>query len=135
MSELAVRNALETHLKAIASPLATQWENAPFTPDPKKAYQQVYFLFGDPENPTMGDGFHRIVGIMQINLYYPLSGGSGVASTKAVALKDWFPRGSSYNSGGVTTTIQRTPAIGGSRPINDRYVIPVSIRFYANILS
>lgn len=135
MSLLAIKAALETRLKAIASPLATHWENAPFTPPDKNAWQQVSFLPVAPENPTFGDSFHRLRGIMQVTLYYPLGGGAGTVIAKAESIKAWFPRGSSHVANGVTTTIERTPEIGVARIVNDRYAVPVSIRYYANILS
>lgn len=135
MSLLAIKAALETRLKAIASPLATHWENAPFTPPDKSPWQAVHFLPAAPENPTFGDNFHRLQGVLQVTLYYPLGGGAGTAVSKAESIKSWFPRGSTFEANGVTTMIQRTPEIGVARIVNDRYVVPVSIRYYANILS
>lgn len=135
MSELSIRNALETRLKAISNGLPTQWENAAFSPPAAAPYQAVFVLPADPENPTMGDSFYRARGIFQVNLYYPLAGGSGMALAKAESIKAWFPRGSSYVANGVTVTIERTPGIGVARIVNGRYCVPVSIRYYANILS
>ena len=135
MSLLSIKAALEVRLKAISSPLATAWENSPFDAPSGKPYQAVHFMPTPPENPTMGDSFRRERGIMQVTLYYPQSGGAGTAVSKAVALQEWFPRGSTYVANGITTTIERTPEIGGGRIVGDRFAVPVSIRYYANILA
>lgn len=124
--------ALEGRMKALFNPLPTQWENRRFTPPPSE-YQRVNFLPGNPENPTMGDAFRREIGIMQVTLLYPLNGGAGPARAEAERIRDWFPRGSSFTSGVVTVTIQRDGAIGPGQIGGDRYIVPISFRYFANI--
>ena len=126
--------ALEARLVAIASPLPTQWENVVFVPPVDgSAFQHVDIMPAAPDNPTLGDGFYRELGLMQITLSYPIGGGSGAAYSKAEAIRAWFPRGLSLTSGGITVHIQRTPAIGPKLPSVDRFVLPISVRWYADV--
>jgi len=130
----SIKAALEARLVAIASPLPTQWENVVFTPPTDGSpYQHVDILPASPDNPTLGDGFYRELGLMQITLSYPIGGGSGAVYSKAEAIRAWFPRGLSLTSGGITVQIPRTPAIGPKLPSPDRFVLPISVRYYADV--
>ena len=132
----SIKAALEARLVAIASPLPTQWENVVFTPPTDGSpYQHVDILPASPDNPTLGDGFYRELGLMQITLSYPIGGGSGAVYSKAEAIRAWFPRGLSLTSGGITVQIPRTPAIGPKLPSPDRFVLPISVRYYADVFS
>ena len=130
----AIKAAIEARLVAIASPLPTQWENVVFVPPTDgSAYQVADILPATPDNPTLGDKFYREIGLLQVTLLYPLNGGSGPVYAKAEAIRDWFPRGLSLSSGGITVNIPRTPAIGPKRIAEDRFALPISIRYYADV--
>lgn len=131
----SIKAALEARLVAIASPLPTQWENVSFTPPiDGSAFQRADILPAAPENPTLGALFYRDVGIFQITLMYPLNGGSGAVYTRAGAIQDWFPRGLSLTSGSATVRIVRTPTIGPKQIAQDRFVLPISVRYTADVL-
>ena len=131
-----VKAALEARLVAIASPLPTAWENVVFTPPTDgTAYQAADLLPAAPDNPTMGDGFYREQGLFQITLSYPLNGGSGPVYTKAEAIRDWFPRGMSLSSGGVTVKIPRTATIGPKRIVQDRFNLPITVPYYSDVFA
>lgn len=127
-----LRMALETRLKAIATPLSTAWENALFTPVANTPYQQVNLVLAAPINPEMGR-LYQENGYMQVTLRYPLNTGAGAAQTRAQAIRDWLYRGLSVAANGLTVTINRTPAIGASFVDGDRFCIPVKISFFANV--
>ena len=132
----SIKAALEARLVAIASPLPTQWENVVFAPPTDGgAYQAADLLPASPDNPTLGDGFYREQGLLQVTLSYPLNGGSGPAYAKAETIRDWFPRGLTVSSGGITVRIDRTPAIGPKRVVQDRFTLPISVRYYADVFS
>ena len=135
MSVIAIRAALEAALKAITPAIDTGWENAPFTPTTGTPYQLVYLMPASPENPTMGTGHYRFIGIFQINLFYPTQTGSGTAAARAELIKAAFARGNSFTKSGVTVKILYTPEIGQGRADDDRWMIPVKIRFSADIFS
>lgn len=131
MSAQAVRAALEVALDAMTPSLATQWENTPYTPVDGTPYQRVYLLTAEPDNPEIGT-FTQERGFLQVSLAYPLGTGAGDAMTRAELIRDTFKRGSTFTSSGITTTIEKTPEITPAMIDDDRYVVPVRIRFFAN---
>lgn len=133
MSQTAISNALETKLNAMTPAVATAWENVEFTPTGGVEYQKVDILFAEPENPTFGNGFNRQRGFMQVQLRYPLNTGRKDALARAEAVKNWFPRGLSLLDSGVTTIVEKTPEISKGGIVDDRYVVNVRIRFFANL--
>jgi hypothetical protein len=132
MSIGAVRIALEGKLNAMTPSISTAWENVPFTPTPGTAYQAAYLL-PVTENPTMGDDYYRIDGIFQVNLFYPLQTGAKAAQDRAELIKTAFRRGTTMTSGTVKVIVERTPDIGQGRVDGDRWMVPVKIRFYAEV--
>lgn len=129
-----LRTALEARLAAIASPLPTQYENSAYMPVAGAAYQQIYLLLAEPDNPETGR-FNQQNGIFQINLRYPINNGPGTGEVRAQEIADWFYKGLSLAANGLTVTVNRTPAIGPGAVDGDRYVLPVKVRFYANVSS
>lgn len=133
MSIVDIRAALETRLVALNPPIATALENMVYEPVDNTPYQAAFILFAQPDNPTFGDGFYRQGGLLQVNLCYPENVGAGHAAERAALLREWFPRGLTLTANNTTTHIQRTPEIGGGSNDGNRFIIPVRIRFYANI--
>jgi hypothetical protein len=133
MSAVLVRQALEVALAAMSPALATAYENAPFTPT-AAAYQQVYLLLAEPDNPEMGSARYTERGYFQINLKYPLNAGSAAAATRAELIRSTFYRARSFSNGSVTVHIEKTPEIAPARVEDDRFVVPVKIRFFAHVL-
>lgn len=132
MSIRALRAALEVALNSIAPALSTAFENVPFTPTAGTAYQRVNLLRASPENPGIGAGMHRDIGVMQVTLCYPIGPGPQAAESRAEAIRTAFARGASFTSGAVTVHITTTPAIGPAYVEADRYCVPVSIRYHSN---
>ena len=69
----------------------------------------------------------------KVSLAYPLGAGPSAATTRAELIRSTFYRGASFTSGGVTVTISRTPEIAPGRVEEDRWVVPVRVRFHAHI--
>lgn len=133
MSIVKIRAALETRLSAMSPAIATAWEGVPYTPVTGTPYQQVNLLIADSENPTLGDAMYRQTGILQVMLAYPPGTGPKAAATRAELVRDWFPRGLGLSSGGQNVLIDRTPSIAPALIDGDRYRVPVSIYFTADI--
>jgi hypothetical protein len=133
MSIVSIRAALETRLNAMSPSLATAWEGVPFTPVTGTPYQQVNLLFADSENPTLGDAMYRQNGFMQVLLCYPPGTGAKAAATRAEAVRSQFPRGLGLSSGGIDVLIDKTPSIAPAIIDGDRYRIPVTVYFSADI--
>lgn len=133
MSTVLVRAALETALAAISPALATAWENVDFTPPATStAYQNVTLMFAQPDNASYGAGY-RELGIMQVDLNYPQQSGPSAAYTRAELLRTTFRRGATFSSGGVSVVVDRTPDIMAGRNEAGRYVLPVRVRFFAQL--
>lgn len=133
MSLILVRSALETALAAMSPPLATGWENAPYTPVAGTPYQLAYLLPAEPDNLEMSGRLYWERGIFHINLFYPLGGGPAAAMARAELIRSTFYRGASFTSGGITVSVWRTPEIAPAMTDADRYQLPVRVRYYAQI--
>lgn len=132
MSLPAVRAALEIALAAMSPALGTSWENGEYVPVPGTPYQRVWLMPAEPANVEIGPRYTE-QGLFQIDLAYPLNAGPSAATARAELLRTTFPRGASFTASGVTTSIERTPEIRPGRVEDDRWIVPVRIRFYAHI--
>jgi len=135
MSFVVVRQQLETAIDAVSSgQIETNYENVFYRPTKDIAFQRVQVVFATPLNPTMGDNFYREYGFVQFTLYFPLQTGAGAAANWAQTLRATFPRGRSFVTGKVTTiisgTLERLPSIVE----DDRFIVPLRMPFYVNVL-
>ena len=133
MSNVLARGALQTKLATITPAIATAYENVEYKPVEGTPYQAVYFMPANPENPTMGDDYYRLIGIFQINLFYPLRDGTGTAEARAELIRTTFKRGTSMTNGSLTVIVNKTPEIVPGVVDEDRWLIPVKIRWYAGV--
>ena len=133
MSAKAIRAALEAQLSAINPALTTVWENSTVTPTSGTPYQRTNLLRANPDNPTIGTTHYRELGVFQVSLHYPLNAGPSPAETRAELVRTQFKRGTTLTSGGITVTIDGTPTIASGFVDGDRWVVPVSIPYWANI--
>lgn len=123
---------MESALNSISPALDTAWENDTYKPTTGTPYQEVSILFAAPENVEYGAGY-RESGYMQVMLKYPLKKGSKDATDRAELIRTTFKRGNSFTHGGVATIVSNTPEIGPGGVEDGRFVIPVRVRFFANV--
>ncbi|MFZ6655936.1 phage tail terminator-like protein [Undibacterium sp. TJN19] len=135
MSAIKVRAAIETAILNMVPPLQTSWENVVFQSTTNVPYQKVEWMFAPPDNSTLGMGFYREQGYVQVTLMYPIGKGAGDANTRAQLLRDTFLRGSVFIKDGVKTFIVKTPEISNGMVDGDRFALPVRIRFIADVFS
>jgi len=133
MSIQLIRKALEKRLGSMTPALATAFENVAFTPAAGTPYQRVNLLPATPDNATLGDAYYRENGLFQVTLLYPQLAGPAAAEARAEAVRAHFKRGTSITESGVTTLITRTPSIAPALIDGDRYVIPITITYQAEI--
>lgn len=133
MSIVSIRAALESALNAISPAIALAWENVPYTPVPGTPFARVYLLTAPPAMLEMSQRIHREQGFLQVSLMYPLDAGPSAAATRAELIRATFLAGSTLTASGVTVTIDATPEIGPALIEEDRYSLPVRIRFYAHV--
>jgi len=110
----------------------TAWENMDFVPITDVPYQSVKFNFAAPDNPEFGASYFA-QGFMQVDCVYPLQAGTGAALTRAELIVSTFKRGNTYVNSGITTHIVNTPQILAGYPTATDYVIPVRVRFRAQV--
>lgn len=131
MSLVAVRAALETALSSMSPSMDYAWENTSYFPINGTPYARVYLLAAEPDNPEIG-GMATERGFLQISLCYPLDTGPSAAMARAELIRSTFPRGAAFSASGITTQIERTPEIAPAMIEEDRYVLPVRVRFFAH---
>lgn len=132
MSLQKVRIALEAALEAMTPAIDIAWQNKPYKPIAERPYQKAFILTAEPGNAEYGAHYQER-GIFQVTLMYPLMTGSAAAEARGELLRTTFERGNSFVSGSVTVTIERTPHIGQGVADEDRWALPVKVRFFANI--
>ncbi len=133
MSALVIRTLLETALATVSPALDTAYENQKFTPTEGAAYQRVHVLMSEPDALEMSGTHHRERGILQVTLCYPLDAGAGDALARAELIRGTFYRGAEFSGSGVNVMIERHPEIAPAIIEDNRYAVPVRIRFYSNI--
>ena len=84
-------------------------------------------------NATAGLVHHRKVGIFQIMLRYPQFQGSGAARRYADLLEFHFRRATLLQESGLKVLVTHTPATGPAQKDGDRYCLPVSVRYQADV--
>lgn len=139
MSTAAMRAAIETALLELGWDDRTAFENSAFAPRPDTPFQRVTCGFGRPAHRE-NTGAYTQLGWCQIDLMYPSGedpeagvSGAGEATARAEAIQAAFPRARSIEKRGVVTQIDEAAEILPARLQGDRYVIPVVIRFSAQI--
>lgn len=133
MSNLAIRRALLTHLAAMTPDLPTAVENETFTPPAADLpYQRASLLPAEPRNPEQG-GFIQRQGVFSVVLAYPEAMGAGPGQERAEAVEAHFPRNLTLGWSGLSVKVRYTPTIAPGFSEGDRYMIPVSIRYDADV--
>ena len=109
----------------------TAYENTTFTPATGQPYQRSALAPLTPENPTLGDDYHREVGFYQVVLSYPKGEGVGNITSMAELVKDYFKRGTTLVEGSDKIIIDRTPQISPVYINDNRAEITIRIRYYS----
>lgn len=139
MSQVLIRKALELKIKAVAAalptPLSIAWENAPFDPDTSKPYLKVQLVPAETENPSFGGSHQRKHGTFNVIVRYPEGSGPAGAEATAEAIIAAFPRGLIIPSTGFSVQIDNTPSITAAQISQGWYMVPVPIRYRADIFN
>lgn len=133
MSQVKIRAAFEKRLATMSPALATAYENVDFVPVTGTPFQRTNLLPAMPDNTTKGASFYREQGLFQVTLCYPLNKGANAAQARAELVKTHFMRGTSMVESGLVVNVTNTPTIAPAFTDGDRYVIPISIYYIADI--
>ena len=135
MSNQVIRSLLETRLDTLSPSIATVKENTAYTPVKGTTYQRVFVLMAQTENPTLGDGFKRERGILQVNLYFPEFVGSGASEARSELIKTLFKRGTTMQQGQIRVQVYASPYTGPAMNSEGFFMLPVSVPFIADVYS
>ena len=113
--------------------METAWEGTAYLPVSGVPYQKPYLLPSRTQNPTLGDGFFREIGLFQISLGYPDGEGTGGIETKAAALCKQFARGHVFIDANVTVRIDESPFVSRVDTGNGWLLLAVSVPYCADI--
>lgn len=133
MSLEIIRKALEKRLATLTPVIAIAYENAAFTPSFGVPYLRVNLLPNTPDNSIMGQATYFERGIFQVTACYPLNAGTANAGDKAQAIRNHFKRGVTMVESGVTVIVTNTPKVAPALIDGDRYSVPISIEYQAQI--
>lgn len=133
MSAVAIRAAIESTLNGMSPSLATAWENVPYEPVPGTPWQEVFLLHATPRPLELSGKWHDEVGVLQVNLHYPLNTGPAAAETRAELVRSNFKHGSEHTASGTTVRVTNVPSLSRLDD-DDWYSLAVSIPFSAFIL-
>ena len=136
MSQPLIRSALETPLKVWAAaevpPVLVSWENIEFK-QPQGRYVRAALL----PLPTLSDDLGRLgrryEGIFQITLCEPLGAGPGAPEAIVLELIALYPPQNDLVASGVRVHILQPLSPAPALQERDRYVIPCSLRYRADV--
>jgi hypothetical protein len=134
MELLNIRKAFEKSLKELNSDIDTAYENVKYEPRSNVPYQRLQLAPNQVQNPTIGDNYYREEGEFQVFLCYPTHIGTSDVLTKAHLIRDSYYRGLTLVEGGTEIIISETPRIDGAIITNERYIVPVIIKYFASVL-
>ncbi len=132
MALIKIKKAFERKMLTLA-PLATSYEGDDYQPILGVPYQRLLLMPQDPLNPTLGDSYRREVGSFMVFLNYPKNNSIG-AKVRAELIQETFYRGMTLLEDGLEVIIQRTPAISQGYIAGDRYIVPIRIQYFANVV-
>jgi len=133
MSTYDIRTALEAHLLALPLPaIPTEFDNHRIATPPIDApWQSCSLLPAQPDNPGLDEKTTMQRGVFQVLLRYPSADGAGDAQHRADALCGHFKAPCVLTAGTIQVRTRGRPWVGAPIPGSDRFVIPVSIRWYS----
>lgn len=133
MTIALIRRALEKHLASILPALPTAHENSHFKPVNGEPYQRANLLPNTPDDGQIGSAVYFERGVFQVMLCYPTGTGPAQAEARAQLVKQAFKRGTSLVESGVTVIVMNAPSVSSAMIEGDRFCIPVSLRYQAQI--
>lgn len=132
MSQLNIRKAFEKKMIAFSPAISLSFENVSFTPASNVPYAALTLSPADVRNPTLGDNYHREVGLFQVLLCFPIGQGTNAVATKAEEIKLYFKRGTTLTESDTVVIVDKTPSIGRAYVENNRLCIPVRVSYFTN---
>lgn len=112
---------------------AVAWENVDFTPPNDAPWASFFFVPSQPAVATCGpDGQDEVPGFAQIDLNYPLNGGTQDIESKFEDIRNVFTAGARFVYQGQEVVIRSCGRSQG-RVVNSFYRVSITVAFYAHI--
>lgn len=109
------------------------YDNAAFEPSAGTPWARITVIPTQPEVTSLGDtGYDEAVGVLQVDLFYPLNQGNGQALTKAEAIRSYFKAGKRFSYGGQDV-VSRSAGYRNGREQNGWFRVMVEIQYIAHI--
>lgn len=99
MSNVLIRKVLEDALAAMPGVPAFARQGRAFEPVIDVPYAQLHMIWNKPDGSTLGPGFRRDSGALQITLSFPDGEGTVPVETMAEKIRSRFKRGSTFDAG------------------------------------
>lgn len=132
MSLQLIRTALEARLMAFTPAIPMEYDNHRIpTPAIDQPYGSCSLLPAQPSTPGLDEKTVYQGGVFQILLRYPSADGAGPAQIMGDALADWFKAPCILTAGTIVVRTKGRPTVGAPIPGTDRFLLPVSIRWYS----
>ena len=129
----STKKAIELRLASLGLPIA--YENVEFTPTSGQKYLICQFMPKNPDDPTIGDNYHRERLELQVFVCDELNVGTASALNTAQQIRDLFPKGLSLIQDGYNIYTFSTAQIKGAVKTNDRLVVPVLVDLATEVYS
>nr|WP_315467152.1 phage tail terminator-like protein [uncultured Undibacterium sp.] len=133
MNDINIRRALEKTLAGLSPALSTAYENMKFTPVAGTPYQRANLLRATPSDLEMSRKLVELSGILQVTLFYPIDAGTKDIEERAELVKELFKPPMSIVEGGTVVNIFRTAKIAAGYVDEERFIIPISIPWTAQV--
>ena len=132
MSYVDAKKAIEKKLNTLPGVIATAREGMSFTPTVGTPYQRINILKAAPDDMTQGRKMTRSFGIAQITLFYPapVATGTTLPDNMAESIKSLFKPVQTITEGSTKVFITDSATITTGYADGDRWVVPVSVKFY-----
>ncbi len=136
MSNKTIRKLIENRLKVWAAArnpvVKVAYENAPFT-IPPELYVRGFLLPAETASDDLAGDHRRYQGLYQVSIYAPINTGPGAAESVADEIASLFPAFDVMTDTGFKVQVVSPVSNGRPDQSGDRYMLPVSFRYRADV--
>ena len=129
-----IKRAAERHLAGMPSQWPTSYEGVSFDP-PDGNYLRTQIRIDDPDDPTLGLGYHRERIQFQVFVVTNAGVGSGEAIRYGEQIRERFKKGTYLNESGIRIYVLTTPKVGSASAFNGKLLVPVLIDLVGEVES
>lgn len=114
--------------------IVTVVEGQEYTPIVNTPYQELYLLPSSDDNIFINEAGYQSLGLFQISLYYPISGGMGAMLERVEDIKAVFKSDFSFVEDGLRVNILRDLEVVNLGVDGDRFVYAIRVKYKALVI-